>query len=159
VKARPPTYIVALDPAKRRCGVAVLNTTEGEGVLEYALTLRSGDTLSTSRKVARLIGGLGGKVNLIAEWPVDYASGRSKHKDLVSLRLMVGHVERLTGLKASRVKPFGWKGNLPKAVCERRIEARLTIPERLAMTDTTNDTWDAVGIALWYSGRCARGVR
>lgn len=49
------------------------------------------------------------------------------------------------------VRPFEWKGQLPKDVCERRI--RSILGEDFPKNKLSNHAVDAIGIGLWAQGR------
>jgi len=54
--------------------------------------------------------------------------------------------------KAEAVEPVAWKGNVPKAVAKKRMTAA-GWPDM-----PTHDEQDALGIALYASGRMGRGM-
>lgn len=50
------------------------------------------------------------------------------------------------------VPVYRWKGQLPKAVVEKRLRERLTASEQ-SLAGLKSHAWDAVGIGMWAMGR------
>lgn len=81
-------------------------------------------------------------------------------EDLISLSLVAGAFLVL-GDKSKMVRPSEWKGQMPKEVCQRRIEKILTLEElRISQwvvgqfpPDLQHNLWDAIGIGLYGVGR------
>lgn len=46
-----------------------------------------------------------------------------------------------------------WKGQMPKALVNKRIQKILTPGELKLLTPNKSHDWDAAGIGLWYQGR------
>lgn len=128
-----------------------------DATLVAAGTLENPTQARTVTDLATLVWALEG-CKVVAEWPQDYAQGRDAHEDLSTLREMVEGVETATGVKARRILPRAWKGNVPKIVCAQRVVAALGLHEALALLDRGEDTYDAVGVGLFHLGRVKRGV-
>ena len=92
----------------------------------------------------------------------DPETGRAKKidpNDLVELGALAGAWYAVTldaclGNAVELVRPATWKGQVPKAVMERRLRDELTsqeiaIIERAASPSLQDNLWDAVGIARW----------
>ena len=159
-KSKTP-IIVALDPAKRRCGVAVgMHTLWGATTLHlpsHAPTSVLGATVA--RWVLGILGPMPSGYRLITEWPREYANDRTTHKDLQSLRDTVKHVQTALVCKGVvKVYPAEWKGQVPKNVTESRIANILSRSEFDLLEDLEGDTFDAVGVFLHYTGRAKRGM-
>lgn len=96
---------------------------------------------------------------VIIEEPQMYTGRRAKGRaeDIVQLAVLVGALcECFTshGHQVVKVKPAGWKGQMPKSVCQKRIIGKLW-PEELKIVDGLKDhnVWDAIGIGLHLHGR------
>lgn len=104
------------------------------------------------------------RTRVVAEFTEYHAAATS------NMGWRTGDLQRLTflcGAIAGRVYPrkflpittSGWKGQLPKDVAAKRVQAivgahhcrRLGLPEIKRRSDT--HAWDAVGIGLWALGR------
>lgn len=98
---------------------------------------------------------------VICEFPRVYGDAQSKgdRNDLIALTCAASFALAPFGV-AEIVYPQQWKGQLPKAICQRRIVAALTAVERervaLPVASLAHNVWDAVGIGLFAIGR---GVR
>ena len=146
--------ILMLDPATRRCGVAVYV----DGVLGEALTVHG---RHPNHVVTLLAGRIGTADAVVIEVPLVYKGATARDKDLEGLREMVRLVRaasKRNGVYVYSVTPSKWKGNVPKAITARRALALLTEPERATLADTGDDTTDAIGLGLVALGRAKRGV-
>ena len=147
--------LVAIDPGKHRCGVAVFR----DGHLVYAATTRTAPTpaLVAHRilgEVRRVLVAPGGAV-WVVERPVRYATRRQSHVNLDALDASI-HALRLKVPDAKWVElhPSDWKGQLPKRVSRDRTRAKLAWGERTAVDPhATHDAWDAISIGLYHLGR------
>lgn len=106
------------------------------------------------------------------ERPRIYPGGRTKNpNDIVTLAILAGEWSgrlQATGVSVSWVEPRTWKGSLDKAVCVRRVMARL-MPGECEVFDSAvksqkvpkgkwNNVQDAIGVGLWVSGRLRPGL-
>lgn len=153
-----PPWVVALDPAKRRCGVAVFH----KGKLFAASTLRERNPRHLPRTVIDQVGLWTGSpaytVRWVAEYPVVYQHARAREKNLVGLVELVERVESVVGDVAHITPPAIWKGQISKSATKHRLMKRLERSELDAMFDDSGDTYDAIGIGLWYLCRVNRGL-
>ena len=147
--------VVAVDPGKHRCGVAVFL----DGELAFAGTTR---TAATPALVAsRILEAVRRAVTCpreaiwVVERPVRYARQRESHVNLDALDASI-HALRLKVPEAKWVElhPSEWKGQLPKRVSRDRTRAKLAWGERSAVDPRANhDAWDAISIGLFHLGR------
>ncbi len=151
----PPRYTAYLDPAKRRCGIAIFYGQR----LEWAGTVACGYEHLPHAVVAQIdtVCGRNGAI-IVAEAPQHYKGDREKHGDLDSLNSLLRAIEKIKDTKIRRVSPNRWKGGVSKAATGRRILETLKPSERAQISDTSSDTYDAIGLGLVESGRCGRGV-
>lgn len=155
--ARPAPVIVFLDPAKRRCGVAVAV----DGHVVGAGTVTGSSTRVLAGRVHGFALGVASAVRpvderslrWVAELPEVYEDARANEPNLRGLLALVDALPVTEGCF-----PRTWKANIPKDVSRRRVQALLDASEVGAMSDTTEDTYDAVGGLLWYLGRAGRGM-
>lgn len=102
------------------------------------------------------------------EWVVERMVLRDsqdvKYKDLKAVE---DSVDRLTdGIRRSsrlrgrvhRITPETWKRQVPKEICQRRIQRELKPGERAALRDEGHDQYDATGINLFHTGRLKAGM-
>jgi len=79
--------------------------------------------------------------------------------DLVKLTLLTGMLvesffEHAPGEDVVLVEPSKWKGQLPKDVCRKRVEAELKTSFDLLLKERiSSHAVDAIGIGLWAHGR------
>lgn len=92
----------------------------------------------------------------VSEFPKVYTVGKSKGDpdDLLQLAGVVGALTGKLG-PGEIVRPYQWKGQVPKPVMVERIKSKLTAEElelvRLPRAKSLHhNIWDAVGIGLWY---------
>lgn len=89
------------------------------------------------------------------ECPRIYPTGTPNPNDLIKLAVMVGRYAEffeVYGLDVTLVAPSGWKGQLPKAVTERRVRARFPDVDRWLVgvpKGKQHNILDAVGIACY----------
>jgi hypothetical protein len=58
---------------------------------------------------------------------------------------------RFKGAKIKGYRPAEWKGQVPKHISRKRLEARLTDKEKDKVAkNATHDAWDAIGIGAYY---------
>lgn len=115
--------------------------------------------------------GLGGEPDgaavvheVVIEHPVIYPGGRTKNpNDVLKVAINAGEWGGRFRHVARYVKPQQWKGNVPKAVHQPRIWAKLTNTERKVFDDCLDtakvpkskrhNVIDAIGIGLYAVGR------
>jgi hypothetical protein len=178
------TFLVAVDPGIRGCGVACFT----DGVLDRAAYVkspaRSGNGLWECVAVARAVEDwYEGVADVVAvEWPQVYASrimkgqqgGDKDPNDLLALcgidaavatlLLEVGweHGNPMSPSKFVTYRPREWKGQMTKEACHTRLRSRLS-PDETAVVDAASreakslahNMLDAVGIGLHHLGRLA----
>lgn len=166
--------LVALDPGKRVGGFALFDDHNALVFTDVVSVHKSVKDTESARFFAFAVSRLVTKFeetcspeHLVAEWPENYgaSSGAAKAKagDLLFLAATVGAVSGLLQLETTHVAPKTWKGQLPKEVCQQRIEKRLSSDELKVWHDLhvrRGASWhhaaDAVGIGLWYLKRFNR---
>lgn len=103
--------------------------------------------------------GMPTSLNVQIEQPKFYPHGKNKTDvdDLLGLAIKVGEMCRFfleRGIAPHLVFPHEWKGQLPKDVCQRRCEGKLSNEEKAVLPKRmSNHAWDAIGIGLWVHGR------
>jgi hypothetical protein len=161
---------IAIDPSVTATGVAFYSSS---GELMHAFTSKQKPgqgVIVPARRVAHDIVERApfdryDVSEVLVERPVIYPQ-RSNQKgdpnDLITLATFMGMLTALVledfpHAQVRWVEPRKWKGQLPKFVCRKRIESRLSLDEldsieRLAHSYDHN-TWDAVGLGLWGTDR------
>lgn len=102
---------------------------------------------------------------VVVEKPQIYVKSKGDPNDLINVALAAGYWTGL-GSKVFTLLPNQWKGTVPKAICQARIEKKLTSKELAIVTKLTkklgktkaHNVWDAVGIYLFHVGRARRGM-
>jgi hypothetical protein len=96
---------------------------------------------------------------LLCEYPTYFTSLRGQaclyRGDLVALAMVVGCIAEWgwsRGMTVHLVSPNTWKGTLPKAVVNRRIEAAV---DTTVLSPRFSHDWDACGIGLYFRGHGA----
>ncbi len=163
--------LLAIDPGIRGCGVAVF---DGGWLVhaDYVVNpCREGNRAAEAASMASWVhGSLWGRFDVTAlalEWPRVYAtriaSGASPGdpNDLLGLAAVSAGIAALYApAAATSYCPSEWKGQMPKDVCQKRINARLNSRElafvmAVKPAGKRHNTWDAVGIGLHHLGRLA----
>jgi hypothetical protein len=101
---------------------------------------------------------------VVCEEPQIYRRARARPDDLIKLTRIVGRCEELAracGATFNVVKPARWKGQVPKEICHRRLEAKLSKLERSVLEADAagvparkrHNVLDAIGIGMWRLGR------
>lgn len=102
---------------------------------------------------------------VIVEKPVHRREGKTVDpNDLITLGIKVGRLVEtylVLGNQVRTIKPTDWKGSVPKAIQNTRDAAALDGPESVIVgramktipDSYQNNTWDAIGIALWAARR------
>lgn len=160
--------VIALDPGVRKVGLAVFM----DGALVHAQTLMTsretlaGELVEVARSaLQRHISPTRrakAKVHFITEEMVAYDDFQVAHQNLADVSEQTRRVELELAkvwptVTLKRVPPSQWKAAVPKPVMRARIVEVLTALDMLAIKDDSHDTWDAVGIGLWFTKRMKRG--
>lgn len=98
---------------------------------------------------------------ILVEKPQVYVGAKNKGdpNDLIDVALVVGAVlaafpdGEMTGFNPETVKPAGWKGQVPKDVCKRRLQKELSTAESEIAIWSNHNVVDAIGIGCWRLGR------
>lgn len=146
-------FVYSVDPGKKQSAVAAF--CDGELVGAW---FASGETIDMDPKR------LG---SVIMEHPKAYPGSPVDPNDLVDITsagMAVAARLAKPGEKVRLVEPQAWKGQVPKPITRKRIEAKLTQNERMrlgkCLTEAKGERhnlWDAVGIGLFALKRAARG--
>lgn len=119
--------------------------------------------IDRARSLAEQIGAIeldmiiatGKEVRIVCELMEMHQSARAqmmwKTGDLQRTLVLIGMIAR-TDRSVELVKPSEWKGQLSKAIVERRLREKIgnKACDRLGIE---SHAWDAVGIGLWALGR------
>ncbi len=165
------SYLLAVDPGIRGCGVAVFY----EGVLEHAAYVenpykRDSDAAAAGAMAHEIVewAHLDGQphVHIAVEWPRVYASrirsGASKGdpNDLLALCGVDAAIVALMDRSSTSYAPSEWKGQMKKEACHARIKTRLSPLEaevvakaEKAARSMSHNMLDAVGVGLFHLGR------
>lgn len=154
---------LAIDPGIRGCGVALF---QGDS-LQWASYVKNPETKGNGPNECKqmafaIISEIGRHASwihrLVMEWPQIYTHGKGDNNDLLAL---AGVDAALASVACAdeiiHYLPRQWKGQLPKDVCNARIEKTLT-PEELGHfgkfpQSLRHNVLDAVGIGLFSLGR------
>lgn len=99
---------------------------------------------------------------VVVELPVVYGPGKTRNPaDLIDLTLVAGSFIPLASVSAVTQTPAEWKGQRPKHVCQRHIEAELRASERGIINkkfqnipkSLRHNVWDAIGLGMSHLGR------
>lgn len=151
--------VLAVDPGVKKAGWALFVN----GVLRAGGTAIGRDAFSTSSEIVDVIEALHVLPDRVVIEKMRKYTGRGEtHKDLDRVEVMakaLGKAARtMWNAPTKRVYPSDWKGNVPKDVCQRRVERTLTHNELDSMHDFGHDAMDAVGVGLVAVGRLKRGL-
>jgi len=146
--------LCSIDPGKRACGVAIWTVGEKSSLVWCGLIKqRDGDPLLLARKILKKTNGF---CVYFLEDPQFYPHKRKAHGDLRSLQKVVKFLEMEGARPMVKVKPVGWKGNLPKPVHHKRILQHLNQKEKKLVPEDHN-VRDAVALGLFAIGRTGKG--
>jgi len=94
--------------------------------------------------------------HIVIEEPTLYPHSKARPASVMALQLKVGELKgrfEANGCTVELVQPRTWKGQVPKAIHNRRALAALT-PDEFALADgQPHDVIDAIGLGLWKLGR------
>lgn len=161
--------LFAVDPGVEQCGVALFSSAwdERDARLMWVQFQPS------KKPLLRLVNDAFGPVDLggglpecICELPEQ--RGRSTNvrmSDIIALTWAGSRV--CANLPAETVRPSVWKGQVPKAIHHKRMEAALTPEERIVLQNclrgvaksVQHNLKDAVALGLWKLGRLGRGAK
>lgn len=160
-------WVIAVDPG-RNSGVAKFE----DGKLSKVALVHNEDlAVSLDDMVSEAEEGT--EVLIIVEVPQVYNVTKSKGNpnDLIKLAMTAGcpiTIADLWDAEVLEVKPYEWKGQLPKEVVQQRVERILTIEEKAVLERDLrscespvpkhlwHNVYDAIGIGL---GQVDRGIK
>lgn len=177
------TYVLAIDPGKHACGVALFtdkvltraelvkgNTRGSE--LDRMLSVGANVAAWVNDRtvhVARFTGtSIVHALDIAVEWPQVYSPAqqvkdghRTDPNDLLTLAFVLGAALNDITLAATHTHymPHAWKGSLGKLRMNARVYDRLSITEKGRIVDAgelTHNVLDAIGIGLHHLGRLER---
>lgn len=95
---------------------------------------------------------------LLIECPqiYDVRSRKGDQSDLIDLAMTVGRWTQecvSSRIQVGVIKPFDWKGSMPKDVHHKRILAALSNEEFAMLGRTDHNVRDAIGLGLWFCQR------
>lgn len=177
------TYVLAIDPGKHACGVALFT----DKVLTRAELVKGDDRGSELDRmlsvgtnvaswvndrtvhVARFTGtSIVHPLDIAVEWPQVYLPSqqvkedhRTNPNDLLGLTFVLGAALSDITLAATHrhYMPHAWKGSLGKRRMNNRAFDRLSVLEQTRVVDAgelTHNVFDAIGIGLHHLGRLER---
>ena len=159
--------LFAIDPSIRKCGLAVFAATACSKLLD-ARTLRSTESklwLRRSDEMVRLVANAietyrktqrlhAHTCRVLIEMPSHYSSavGNAAKNSGAILKLMffVASLRQLLiglGYCATLIRVNQWKGTVPKAITERRMQKRYG---KQALHGLDDNAIDAIGIGTWF---------
>lgn len=144
----------AVDPGKKKSSVAAFREGELVGVYmvpAWSLKMQA-DQLGT----------------VVVEMPRAYPGSPVRVNDLIDLAaagMAVASKLSAPGANVRQIYPAEWKAQVPKKICQKRIDRVLSIEERARMVSCMiavkpslrHNLWDAIGIGLFALGRVKRG--
>lgn len=149
--------LLSIDPGLRNCGVACFEN----GKLSFARLVKSDKKnpmpMALADMVNALVKDVGKKFDaVVIEQPMIYPGrrGKARASDILNLTAVVGAIcGEYRGCKVVTYKPFQWKGQLPKKVCEFRVKKKLSKEElkkvKLAGA-LSHNIWDSIGLGMYY---------
>ena len=163
VSLRSRKYVLAIDPGLKCLGWALFC----EGKLIACGVSRSKNNRHLGKcaqdHINNLLNlGIKPEVSVLLERPKIYTLTKQKgdQNDLIAIAIVGAIVSgALSMYPVEEVFPDGWKGQMPKDVCHRRIDRRLTdeetrVKETLPKAKTVrHNGLDAIGIGLFGVGR------
>lgn len=157
------TRTIGIDPGLTGTGLALL---EGRSVTDVVTLRPKGRTWEIkcrwlSENVADILGQDewdAANATIVIECPMlfqgAFGRGVAASGDLIKLTFAAGVCAAAAwGVSETVLLPTPnlWKGQLPKAVCRKRI-GRVIDVDAAHMAGASEHAWDAVGLALWQMG-------
>jgi len=151
--------ILAIDPGLYKCGVAAFSP---GGILYYAATVKRkreirafhGEALGWATMAHAISPELNpwDVASLVIERMQVDARTLGKTRALLELSGVVGAISyRFRTSEIVSPTPREWKGSIPKDVMKARLKETLSPRElETVRKGATHDTWDAIGLGLWY---------
>lgn len=154
------TSILAIDPGSNGTGVALFLPRETAPAETRVLTSGAKTWEARCKALLTLLLNLDttwsrahGLSRVVIEQPqfFDAAGGHmvARRGDLAKLCMFAGMSYGIFAPRSLLVPVYQWKGQLPKAVVNRRIEERLGVK---ACRKFRTHAWDAVGIGMYVRG-------
>lgn len=168
--------MICIDPGINGCGLAEFVFSGALVRALYVPCLCRVDRPTMAERVQAMVVELANRIEpmpwsdaiLLTERPQIYAHGKGKGdpNDLLSLAEICAGVAARRGryYKWRTVSPREWKGSLNGDVMTKRIRAALTETERARVESygrkgaLDHNTYDAIGIGLWYLNRLTQKV-
>jgi hypothetical protein len=139
-----PTYtLVCIDPGVHKGGIAVWRV---DGRHAHAMQFEQVDTQLAERCLA-VMADLPGPIRLWIEAMRDYPDKAARAQSLARVRETVAQIR--AGRLVRWVRPYVWKGHVPKHIHHPRLLAQLTPLEIGVLGRGGPDVMDAVGIGLY----------
>jgi hypothetical protein len=160
--------VIAVDPGVRKVGLACFM----DGVLVHAQTLMTsretlaGELVEVARaalqKTVSPTRRAKAKVHFVTEEMVEFDDFQVAHHNLADVGEQTSRIELelakvWPAVTCKRLAPRAWKAAVPKPVMQTRIAELLTVLEMATLRDQGHDTWDSVGIGLFFTKRMKRG--
>ena len=158
------SYVLSMDPGIRGCGCAVWCGPHLMKAAYIANTVDKGNDVRAVVHMAKQVEEFAGRIDgFICESPQVYNESASKKNDndILPLVGVDGAVAAFLYAKGTRhfsqYSPRDWKGQVPKDIMCKRIEARLSQDELDSITmpcaSLQHNVWDGIGIGLKFLGR------
>jgi len=156
-------YTVTIDPGVHSAGIALWDTSDGVELHAAALVRTKGGWGDLANVVALWVEEQYVEVaEVIIEKPQIYAQHKLKGdpNDLITLAIAAGAIVMSVCTQhpdavIHTIKPYQWKGQIPKGISVQRIQDQLMPLERESVCLPTakslqHNVWDAVGIGLYW---------
>ncbi len=157
--------LISIDPGKNTCGIAVWGCGADGAELLYACSFSARNTNKEYPVFVEdlwfefLDGYADSPPVFFFEVPQYYAKKRNTFRGVDALMDVINAFRKYGICTDNLVYPRQWKGNVPKAVHQKRIQAALTPSEMLRISEEgSHDMWDAIGVGLFATGRTGRGA-
>ena len=155
-------FTLSIDPGLRGCGVSLFNKKQLIKAVYVKSTeqVKRGPEAWLAMAQAILDSLPGVKVtHLVVEVPQVYnqAYWKGDPADLIELAGVDGAITVAVGATNNYgFLPREWKGQVPKDIHNKRVEAKLSVEELATIESTAtvrHNVVDAVGLGLWFLGR------
>jgi hypothetical protein len=157
--------LLSIDPGLRMCGASLwLDGKLHRAWLVKGLPIRKDRSYPNAWKVmaenvCKEVGGLA--LELVIEFPISYPQKhlqKGDQNDLIQLGAAVGAIVDKLSLPTTMIYPRDWKKQLPKDVCAKRIDSRLSEEEKRAIELPKAKSYhhnliDGIGIGLHHLKR------
>ena len=146
--------ILAIDPSTSSCGWAIFDKDElvGKGVVQPARDLSALKRCEVVANTLHFTMVAEQPHIIVCEYPHKGGPGMKSKTITILFHLcgMIHGMAKSSHLPIQFVEPIKWKGNIPKAVHQRRVIPKIEKKYGVSLSGESGDTIDAIALGDWF---------